>query len=141
MSKVADTLSRWPAPSAWIATIAAPAAVISDKARLGSNIALAATVVISVLVSGSAGVVGTWVTMRKTRSDLATQLHADTGKFLDRQTVTIKEQDDKINALQQRLDELWLYIVQDVAWHQEVIALLHQHRIDVPSQPPKPAGR
>lgn len=119
-------------PPAILAGVAAPLALVASQlAPAGHNATL---IGFTALTSALAAITGTYVTLRKSNGDLASQLQGDTGKFMDRQTRMIE-------GLQARLDALQEYVLEDVTWHMVVISLLNQHQIDVPHPPTPPTLR
>lgn len=122
-------------PSAWFTGVTTPLALYASKTAGGPG--SSAALLLTAVAGAIAGAIGAVVTLRKANGDLASQLHADAGKFMDRQRATIAEQDRKISDLQGHFAEMQAYILEDAAWHMAVLGLMNEHSLDAP-QPPVP---
>ncbi|WP_198955280.1 hypothetical protein, partial [Kineosporia sp. R_H_3] len=130
--------------AAAVLTVTAPGAALiaaGEAATAGAG----TMSVIGAAAAVLGGVVGTFLTARKTNGDLRSQVWKDASDWMTRQDTRIKEQDARLAQQDARIAEqdtkfaqVAAYLHQDRVWHYDVERILAENGITSPTAPAPP---
>lgn len=119
-------------------TLAAPGMTLLAASDTTSAPGTGAMSVVGGIAAVLGGVVGTFLTARKTNGDLRSQVWKDASDWMTRQDKRIAEQDARIAEQDTKFAQVAAYLHQDRVWHYDIERLLAEHGLTSPAAPTPP---